>query len=106
MSFWTTVYLNPDEEERRAENTLASWECSLLRWGNALDDLMKAGKLTQTRSDYFPSLYRGLARDLLPILPANRKPRSSIYFTPEMLQERIDQCPPDAELGIMIWDMG
>ncbi|WP_425914041.1 hypothetical protein [Pseudomonas sp. GWSMS-1] len=106
MSFWITVYRNPDEEERNVENILASWEGSLHRWVDALDDLMKAGKLTQTRSDYFPSLYRGLARDLLPILPANRKPRYSIHFTPEMLQERFDRCPPDAELGIMIWDMG
>jgi hypothetical protein len=106
MSFWITVYLNPDEEERNAENTLASWEGSLHRWEYALDDLIKAGKLTQMRADYFPSLYRGLARDLLPILPANRKPRYSTYFTPEMLQERIDRCPPDAELGLMIWDMG
>ena len=105
MSFWITVYLNPDDEDRNAENTLASWEGSLHRW-HALDDLLEAGKLTQSRSDNFPSLYRGLARDVLPILPEVKRPKISAYYTPEMLQERIAQCPPDAELGIMIWDMG
>ena len=105
MTFWVTVYLNPDDEDRNAANTLASWEGSLHRW-HALDDLLQAGKLTQTRSDYFPTLYRGLARDVLPILPAVKRPKISAYYTPEMLQERIAQCPPDAELGIMIWDMG
>lgn len=59
MSFWITVYRNPDEEERNAENTLATWEGSLHRWGDVLDDLMKAGKLTQTRSDYFPTCTGG-----------------------------------------------
>lgn len=106
MSFWITVYLNPDDEDRKAENTLVSWEGNLYSWADALDDLIKAGKLTQTRSDYFPSLYRGLARDVLPILPAVKRPKHSIHYTPEMLKERIDKCPPDAELGLMIWDMG
>lgn len=44
--------------------------------------------------------------DVLPILPEVRRPKISAYYTPEMLQERIAQCPLDAELGIMIWDMG
>ena len=106
MSFWVSVYLNPDNDDRNAENVLASWDTGLVRWGSVLDDLVKAGKLTQTRADYFPTLYRGLARDVLPILPADRKTKFSAYFTPELLQERIDRCPPDTELGIMIWDMG
>ena len=105
MSFWITVYLNPDADDRNAENTLASWEGSLHRW-HALDDLLEAGKLTQSRSDNFPSLYRGLASDILPMLPANRRMYPARYFTPEMLQERINACPPDAVLGIEIWDQG
>lgn len=43
---------------------------------------------------------------MLPILPEVMQPNISAYYTPEMLQERIAQCPLDAELGIMIWDMG
>ena len=101
MSFRTRVYMNPDVENVRGENTLAVWDA---RWPQWVDDLLEAGKLTQSRSDYFPSLYRGLARDLLPILPAVKRPKTSIHYTPEMLQERINACPPDAVLGIEIWD--
>ena len=103
MSFRTRVYMNPDVENVRGENTLAVWDA---RWPQWVDDLLEAGKLTQSRSDNFPSLYRGLASDILPMLPANRRMYPARYFTPEVLQERIAQCPPDAELGIMIWDMG
>lgn len=105
MSFWITVYLNPDADDRNAENTLASWEGPLHSW-NGFKDLIAAGKLTQTRADFFPSLYRGLACDVLPILPVVKRPKISAHYTPEMLQERIARCSPDAELGIMIWDMG
>lgn len=103
MSYLTRVYMHPDVEAVQGENTLAAWDA---RWPEWVDDLLEAGKLTQSRSDNFPSLYRGLARDVLPILPEVKRPKISAYYTPEMLQERIAQCPPDAELGIMIWDMG
>jgi len=106
MSFWASVYINPDDDDRNGDNTIASWETRLIHWDSVLDELVKAGKLTQCRSDYFPSVYRGLARDVLPILPADRKTKYSAYYTSEMLQERIDRCSPDTELGIMIWDMG
>ena len=103
MTFWVTVYLNPDDEDRNAENTLASWEGSLHRW-HALDDLLEAGKLTQSRSDNFPSLYRGLASDILPMLPPDRGTYPARIFKPEVHWERINACPPDAVLGIEIWD--
>ena len=105
MSFSLTVYKNPDDTENKRENILAAWDGWPHRW-SALDDLIKAGKLTQTRSDNFPSLYRGLARDLLPVLPADRQLRISLYHTPEMLQERIDKCSPDTEVCLEIWDLG
>ena len=103
MSYLVSVHMHPDVEAIRGEHTLAIWEAGWPQW---VDDLLEAGKLTQSRSDNFPSLYRGLARDVLPILPEVKRPKISAYYTPEMLQERIAQCPPDAELGIMIWDMG
>jgi len=56
MSFRTRVYMNPDVENVRGENTLAVWDA---RWPQWVDDLLEAGKLTQSRSDNFPSLYRG-----------------------------------------------
>lgn len=93
--------MHPDVEVVRGENTLAVWET---RWPDWVDDLLEAGKLTQSRSDTFPSLYRGIARNILPMLPANRRMSPALYFTPEVLQERIDACPPDVVLGIEIWD--
>ena len=101
MSFLTRVYMHPDVEAVQGENTLAAWDA---RWPEWVDDLLEAGKLTQSRSDCFPSLYRGLASDILPMLPANRRMYPSRYYTPETLQERINACPPDAVLGIEIWD--
>ena len=90
MSFRTRVYMNPDVENVRGENTLAVWDA---RWPPWVDDLLEAGKLTQSRSDNFPSLYRGLASDILPMLPANRRMYPARYFTPEVLQERINAWP-------------
>ena len=101
MSFLVCVHMHPDVEAVRGEHTLALWEAGWPQW---VDDLLEAGKLTQSRSDNFPSLYRGLASDILPMLPANRRMYPARYFTPEMLQERINACPPDAVLGIEIWD--
>lgn len=101
MSYQVRVYMHPDVEAVRGENTLAVWET---RWPQWVDELTEAGKLTQTRSDKFPSLYRGTASDILPMLPANRRMYPALYFTPEVLQERINACPPDAVLGIEIWD--
>lgn len=100
MSFQIRIYMHPDVEAVRGVNTLALWE-GRLQW---VDELAKAGKLTQTRSDNFPSLYRGSARDILPMLPANRRMSPALYFTAEQLQERISACPPAAVLGIEIWD--
>lgn len=101
MSYQVRVYMHPDVEAVRGANTLAVWET---RWPQWVDELTEAGKLTQTRSDNFPSLYRGTASDILPMLPANRRMSPALYFTPEVLQERINGCPPDAVLGISIWD--
>lgn len=69
MSFLTRVYMHPDVEAVQGENTLAAWDA---RWPEWVDDLLEAGKLTQSRSDNFPSLYRGLASDILPMLPPDR----------------------------------
>ena len=101
MSFQIRIYMHPDVESARGENTLALWEA---RWPQWVNELAEAGKLTRTRSDNFPSLYRGAASDILPMLPANRRTSPALYFTPELLQERINACPRDAELGIEIWD--
>lgn len=70
MSFLVSVHMHPDVEAVRGEHTLALWEAGWPQW---VDDLLEAGKLTQSRSDNFPSLYRGLASDILPMLPANRR---------------------------------
>ncbi len=56
MSCQIRIYMHPDVESVRGENTLALWEAGWPRW---VDELAEAGKLTQTRSDNFPSLYRG-----------------------------------------------
>lgn len=101
MSYQIRIYMHPDVESVRGANTLALWEAGWPRW---VDELAEAGKLMQTRSDNFPSLYRGAASDILPMLPANRRTSPALYFTPELLQERINVCPRDAELGIEIWD--
>lgn len=56
MSYQIRIYMHPDVESVRGENTLALWEAGWPRW---VDELAEAGKLMQTRSDNFPSLYRG-----------------------------------------------
>jgi hypothetical protein len=71
MSFSIRVYMNPDATEKTPENTLTAWYGSL-QWVN---ELVEAGKLIQTRFDYFPSLYRGSAHDLLPLLAASDQGR-------------------------------
>lgn len=106
MSFWVRVYLHPEDPNAYGtENTLVSWHTrGTLRWA---DELVEAGKLTQTRHDYFPCRYVGLARDLLPALPAEWPSETkSLKHTPEEFQERINNCPPDAEIGMDIWDNG
>lgn len=102
MSFSICVYMNPDRRLPDSADVLAYWESSRLHW---VDELAKTGKFTQTRSDYFPTTFRGLASDLLPLLPPDRKTAMSLKFTAETLQERIDRCPADAVLGVDVWDL-
>ena len=103
MSFLVSVHMHPDVEAVRGEHTLALWEAGWPQW---VDDLLEAGKLTQSRSDNYPSLYRGLASDILPMLPPDRGTYPARLFKPEVHWERINACPPDAVLGIEIWDQG
>ena len=46
MSYQVRVYMHPDVEAVRGENTLAVWET---RWPQWVDELTEAGKLIQTR---------------------------------------------------------
>lgn len=95
MSWWIRVYVEPGERE----DTLAVWESGAYRWA---EKLTEAGKLTQTKAGGYPSEYRGSAADLLPLLQELEQRHVGEQFS--KYQERINRCPPDAELLVELWD--
>lgn len=95
MSWWIRVYSEPGERD----DTLACWEADDGRW---LTEMVAAGKLQQLKRGGYPSLYRGAASELLPILQALDKHFPGEMFTKH--QERIDGFPPDRELTVALWD--
>lgn len=95
MSWWIRVYVEPGERE----DTLAVWESGAYRWAERLTD---AGILKQTKTGGYPSEYKGLARDLLPLIQDLEQRHVGEQFS--KYQERIDRCPSDVELLVELWD--
>lgn len=95
MSWWIRVYVEPGKRE----DTLAVWESGAYRWAETLTE---AGKLKQIKTGGYPNEYKGSASDLLPLLQDLEQRHPGEQFS--KYQERIDRCPPEAELLVELWD--
>lgn len=101
----------PDKEAR-----LACWDVGLggLEW---IEGLVKGGKAVCLARGGYPSQYRALAKDVLPLI-AEGPPRHTgplvvgdDYVTPggwvgqaTINNDKVAQCPPDQPLTIEAWD--
>lgn len=106
MSYWISLHarLSPSEEDTQ-ENLLACWDTDLFLFplADKLAEMVEAGKAKQTKFDYYPCAYSGSAGDLLPLLLQSLTQAHERAIQVKH-QDRIERCPPDAELHIAIWD--
>ncbi|MFC7410392.1 hypothetical protein [Hydrogenophaga atypica] len=108
-----------DQINRRAA-ALAQWEIRAdgIRW---IEDLVQAGKATKLSGSGYPNRYTALAADVLPLISARYATPASLArlsladdeYVPlwkqhkliEWQVERIEACPPEKLLTIVVWDL-
>jgi hypothetical protein len=120
IGWWIFVIAQTPEERAVAEDlkegVLATWEASLagIDW---IDALVKSGKAARVLAGGYPSRYRAIARDVLPLIAGGPPAHDGIavigddYVMPgdwsgnvTLHGDRIERCPPSQVLTIEVWD--